>query len=84
MPDAGATETKFFERADMMDTNVGTSKKDDAADVARAGFDAMMRGDGDVVTGFKNKIQSAVANVIPAAVLARQHRGMAEPGSARR
>ena len=80
----GATETKFFERADMMDTNVGTSKKDDAADVARAGFDAMMRGDGDVVTGFKNKIQSAVANVIPAAVLARQHRGMAEPGSARR
>ena len=80
----GATETKFFERADMMDTNVGTSKKDDAADVARAGFDAMMRGDGDVVTGLKNKIQSAVANVTPAAVLARQHRGMAEPGSARR
>jgi short-subunit dehydrogenase len=80
----GATETRFFERADMMDTNVGTSKKDDAADVAKAGFDAMMRGDGDIVTGFKNKIQSAVANVTPAAVLARQHRGMAEPGSARR
>jgi short-subunit dehydrogenase len=61
----GATETKFFERADMMDTSVGTSKKDDAADVAKVGFDAMMRGDGDVVTGFKNKAQSAVANVTP-------------------
>ena len=66
----GATETEFFARADMMDTKVGTSKKDDAADVAKVGFDAMMRGDGDVVTGFKNKIQSAVANVTPAAMLA--------------
>jgi short-subunit dehydrogenase len=80
----GATETEFFARADMMDTKVGTSKKDDAADVAKVGFDAMMRGDGDVVTGIKNKIQSAVANVTPAAMLARQHRGMAEPGSAKK
>jgi uncharacterized protein len=78
----GATETKFFERAGMMDTAVGTSKKDDPADVAKTGFDAMMRGDGDVVTGWKNKFGSAVANVTPAGVLARQHRGMAEPGSA--
>jgi uncharacterized protein len=79
----GATETKFFERAGMMDTAVGTSKKDDPADVAKTGFDAMMRGDGDVVTGWKNKFGSAVANVTPAGVLARQHRGMAEPGSAK-
>ena len=79
----GATETKFFERAGMMDTAVGTSKKDDPADVAKTGFDAMMRGDGDVVTGWKNKFGSAVANVTPAGALARQHRGMAEPGSAK-
>ena len=45
----GATETEFFERADMMDTKVGTMKKDDPADVARTGFDAMMKGEGDVV-----------------------------------
>src|SRR6186997_556015 len=45
----GATETDFFERADMLDTKVGQGKKDDPADVARVGFDAMMRGDGDVV-----------------------------------
>ena len=79
----GATETKFFERAGMMDTNVGTAKKDDAADVAKAGFNAMMRGEGDIVTGLKNKVQSAVANVMPAGVLAKQHRRMAEPGSAK-
>jgi short-subunit dehydrogenase len=78
----GATETDFFKRADMLDTKVGQVKKDDPADVARVGFDAMMRGDGDVVSGWKNKLQSAIANVTPAAVLAEQHRRMAEPGSA--
>ena len=79
----GATDTDFFERADMMDTDVGTTKKDDPADVAETGFKAMMRGDGDVVAGLKNKIQSAVANVVPASVLAKQHRKMAEPGTAK-
>jgi short-subunit dehydrogenase len=77
----GATETDFFERADMLDTEVGQSNKDDPADVARVGFDAMMRGDGDVVSGWKNKLQTAIANVTPAGVLAEQHRKMAEPGS---
>jgi short-subunit dehydrogenase len=78
----GATETEFFKRADMMDTKVGTSEKDAAADVAKTGFDAMMRGDGDVVAGWKNKVQTAIANITPAGMLAEQHRKMAEPGSA--
>jgi uncharacterized protein len=69
----GATETEFFRRAEMMDTGVGTTEKDDAADVANNGFDAMMKGEGDVISGLKNKIQSAVANVTPAGVLASQH-----------
>jgi len=77
----GATETDFFERADMLDTQVGQSKKDDPAVVARVGFDAMMRG--DVVSGWKNKLQSAIANATPADVLAEQHRRRAEPGSAK-
>jgi short-subunit dehydrogenase len=79
----GATETEFFVRADMLDTKVGSEDKDDAAMVARMGFDAMMKGDGDVVTGIKNKIQSAVANVTPASLLAKQHRKQAEPGTAK-
>ena len=77
----GATETEFFERADMLDTKVGQQEKDDPADVAKVGFDAMMRGDGDVVSGWKNKLQTTIASVTPAGVLAEQHRKMAEPGS---
>ncbi len=80
----GATETEFFERADLMDTKLGQAEKDDAAEVAKAGFDAMMRGDGDIVTGWKNKLQSAIANVIPASVLADKQRKTAEPGSAKK
>jgi short-subunit dehydrogenase len=79
----GATETQFFKRADMLDTQVGSEEKDDPAMVARQGFDAMMKGESDVVTGLKNKIQSTVANVTPAETLAKQHRKMAEPGSAK-
>jgi short-subunit dehydrogenase len=75
----GATETDFFERADMMDTKVGQQKKDDAAVVAQKGFDAMIKGEGDVVSGWLNKLQSAIANVTPAAVLAEMHRRMARP-----
>jgi uncharacterized protein len=77
----GATETEFFERAGMEDTQVGQDKKDDPAYVAQVGFDAMMRGDGDVVSGWKNKFTTVLASVTPAGVLAEQHRKMAEPGS---
>jgi uncharacterized protein len=77
----GPTETEFFERADMLDTRVAQGDKDDPADVAKAGFEAMMRGKGDIVTGWRNKLEAAVANVTPAEVLAERHRRMAEPGS---
>lgn len=80
----GPTDTQFFERADMMDTKVGTDpKKADPADVAKTGYHAMQRGEGDVVAGFKNKLQAAVAAVTPESVLAEQHRKMAEPGTAK-
>ena len=78
----GPTDTRFFERAGMLDTKVGQDEKDDPADVARAGYDAMLNGEGDVVSGWRNKIQATLANVTPANILAEQHRKMAEPGSA--
>lgn len=78
----GVTDTEFFKRADLMDTKVGTSEKMDPAEVAKIGFKAMMDGEGDVVAGLKNKLQVAMAHVTPSAVLAEQHRKMAEPGSA--
>ena len=77
----GATDTEFFERAGMEDTKVGQQEKDDPAKVAKDGFEAMMNGEGDVVSGWKNKIQATIANVTPAGVLAEQHRKMAEPGT---
>jgi short-subunit dehydrogenase len=79
----GATETEFFARADMLDTKVGQQEKDDPAEVAKAGFEAMMRGEGDVVTGWKNKLQTTFANVTPSDMLAERHRKIAEPGSGR-
>jgi short-subunit dehydrogenase len=79
----GATETNFFERADMLDTKVGTDEKDDPVEVAKVGYEAMLRGEGDVVAGWKNKLQTAVASVTPSGVLAEQHRKMAEPGTAK-
>jgi short-subunit dehydrogenase len=80
----GATDTEFFERAGMTDTKVGQDEKDDPADVAKDGFNAMMKGDADVVSGWKNKVMTTVANVTPAEMLAEQHRKMAEPGGGRK
>lgn len=78
----GPTDTEFFERADTLDTKVGADpKKADPADVAKVGYRAMLKGEGDVVAGFKNKLQAAVAAVTPQSALAEQHRKMAEPGS---
>jgi short-subunit dehydrogenase len=79
----GPTDTNFFHRAGMDDTKVGAGKKDDPAEVARQGFDAMMAGKDHVVAGaFKNKVQSTLAQVTPETVKADQHRKLAEPGSA--
>jgi short-subunit dehydrogenase len=79
----GPTETEFFARADMLDTSVGASEsKDDANKVARDGWDAVMKGEAHIVSGWKNKLQVAAAHVAPTAMMAEQHRKMAEPGTA--
>jgi len=80
----GPTDTAFFERADMLDTKVGAQKKQPADEVARVGFEAMMRGDGDVVAGWSNKLWAAMAHILPAEALAEQHKKMAAPGTAQR
>lgn len=78
----GATETEFFERAGMEDTKVGQQKKADPADVAKVGFAAMMKGEGDVVYGFMNKVQVAMTGVLSPDRVAEQSRKQNEPGSA--
>jgi short-subunit dehydrogenase len=78
----GATDTRFFERADMKDTKVGTMEKDDPADVARSGYEAMMKGERSVVHGTMNKLQVASAKILGGGVAAEMHRQQAEPGTA--
>ena len=77
----GATETEFFERAGMLDTDVGQRDKADPAKVARDGWKAMLSGKGHIVSGLSNKLQVAASGVVPQSTLAQMHRGMAEPGS---
>ena len=80
----GATETEFFHRAELDDTKVGQARKDDPADVAKAGWEAMKSGDEAVIYGFKNKMQVAAASVMTDAMTASIHRKETEPGSAER
>jgi hypothetical protein len=50
--------------------------------VAKDGFKAMMAGEGGMVSGWQNKLQSA--HVMPAERLAKNHTEMAEPGTAKK
>jgi short-subunit dehydrogenase len=77
----GATETNFFERAEMEDTKVGQMKKDDPADVAKTGWKAMLKGEPSVIFGLMNKAQVAAAGLMTDATTAKLHRMQAEPGT---
>src|ERR1041384_3382641 len=75
----GPTDTEFFERADMLDTKVGASDKDDPADVAREGFGALMAGKDRVVSaGLITKLQGRGSRLLPDSAKAAMHRRMAE------
>src|SRR5215212_4604669 len=78
----GFLDQDFKQVRHVIDT-VGQMSKDDPAAVARTGFHAMMRGDGDVVAGWKNKVKTSLATVTPAGLLAEQHRKLAQPGYSR-
>lgn len=79
----GPTDTEFFERADMEDTKIAAGDKDSAAEIAEAGFDALMAGEDKVVPGSaKNKLQSAASRVLPDQAKAKQQGKMMKPGSA--
>jgi short-subunit dehydrogenase len=77
----GPTDTDFFDRADLGETRLAQGRKDDPAEVARVGYDAMMQGEPDVVSGWRNKLQASLASLLPSTVLAEQHRRLAETGT---
>ena len=45
----------------------------DPADVAKDGFDALMRGDDKVVSGFSNKVNVAMSNMMTDSTGSRYH-----------
>lgn len=77
----GVTDTDFFNKADMNRSKAVQDKDDmaDPADVAKDGYDALMRGDDKVVSGFKNKLQVAMNNLIPDQSAADQMKDFQKP-----
>jgi uncharacterized protein len=63
LPDA--TETNFLKAAGMGNTNIGSAPKADPADIAAAGYQAMMKGQDHVVAPAKSRLTAAFASVLP-------------------
>jgi short-subunit dehydrogenase len=62
----GATDTDFFHKAKAESTvTYKETSLYDPAEVAKAGYDAMMSGDATVQPGFKNKAQNVLSTILP-------------------
>ncbi len=78
----GATDTDFFERADMEDTAVATGPKSSPDEVAARGFEALMTGQPQVVAGsLKEKLMTSGSGLIPDPLAAEVVAGQTRPGS---
>jgi short-subunit dehydrogenase len=77
----GATDTEFFEEADMERSKIAQDREamSDPADVAKDGFDALMNNKSKVVSGMKNKIMTTMGNVTPDSILAKQMDNQQKP-----
>ena len=76
----GATDTDFFRKADMLDSKIVHEQElADPAAVAKDGYEALLAGKDMVVSGFKNKVQVTMGNVIPDSLQAKQMGKMQEP-----
>ncbi|GAL85964.1 oxidoreductase [Sporocytophaga myxococcoides] len=62
----GATATDFFHKADMEESTL-VQKGDlaDPAEVAKDGYKALMAGEHKIVSGWKNKAQVVMSNILP-------------------
>jgi short-subunit dehydrogenase len=78
----GATDTDFFHRAGMDNTQVGQEGKSESQpeDVARQGIDALMDGKDHVyAASMKTKIEGSMLNLVPGSVKGAMHEKMAKP-----
>jgi len=79
----GLTDTDFFRRADLLDTKAGAAAKQSADEVARIGYAAMLQGEAEVVTGWKNRLFSLMTGFVPTGLLAQQYWIRNTPDSAK-
>jgi uncharacterized protein len=78
----GPTDTDFFHRAGMDNTQVGQEGKSESqpGDVARQGLDALFAGKDHVyAASAKTKLEGMLSNVVPGAVKGAMHEKMAKP-----
>jgi short-subunit dehydrogenase len=61
----GATKTEFMERADMNNAKLYDKGVMTAMEVARVGFNGMMKGKLHVIPGFKNRILAFFSSITP-------------------
>jgi short-subunit dehydrogenase len=77
----GATDTDFFNKAEMQDSKILDTKLSDAAKVAKDGYEALMSGDDKVISGLKNKVMVGMSNIMPESMVADQMNSMQKPKS---
>jgi short-subunit dehydrogenase len=78
----GPTDTDFFHRAGMDDTDAGTKGKLDSEPdkVARQGYEALIAGKDHVYSAsLKTKLEGMMANLTPGALKGKMHEDMAKP-----
>ncbi|MGR4880331.1 SDR family NAD(P)-dependent oxidoreductase [Streptomyces sp. LARHCF249] len=80
----GATDTRFFVRAGLLDTRLGRAKKDDPALVARQGYRALMhRRTRKVAGSLRTRARHSVTRHFPTGARAALHRRWAQPHGSR-
>jgi short-subunit dehydrogenase len=75
----GATDTDFFNKAEMQESKILDTKLSDPAKVAKDGYKALMSGDDKIVSGFKNKAMTSMSNIMPETAVAAQMDKMQQP-----
>jgi short-subunit dehydrogenase len=75
----GATDTDFFNKAEMQDSKILESGLADAAKVAKDGYEALMNGDDMVISGLKNKAMVGMSNITPDHLVADMMKKQQEP-----
>ena len=61
----GATDTDFFNKAGMQESRILDTGLSTPDEVAKDGFEALMKGDDKIISGLKNKAMVGMSHVIP-------------------